>query len=126
MADAFALASAAAERRKATRKSALPPESGRAAQSAPVSAGGDGWHAPFGAPLPPFLRGAESLCGNGVVVVGKARTRARRENDLIFPPRSAVEGACGGSSWTGGASVAARAPSTVLLRRHSDAWRRVL
>ena len=64
MADAFALASAAAERRKASapRKSALPPRTQTSRANAHACLrGGIGWHAPFGAPLPlgDFLLGAK-------------------------------------------------------------------
>jgi len=89
MADAFALASAAAERRKATRKSALPPESGRAAQSAPVSAGGDGWHAPFGASPPSFWRGRVYLVHGGRQDSG---AEALRERFRLSAPRAGEEG----------------------------------
>jgi hypothetical protein len=94
-ADAFALASAAAERRKASapRKSALPPRTQtRVAQSARASLhGGNGWHAPFGALLPLPLPGA-NLFLRRCRAQGSGAIAPRERVCLSAPARSAGEG----------------------------------
>ncbi len=82
--------------------------------------GGNGRHAPFGALLPLFIIGSESIFR--VVVVRKTRVRSRRENDLVYPPPRAARGRGTMRSMVEGARCAqasreAVAPSTVLLRR---------
>ena len=46
---------------------------------------------------PSFMPGA-SLFWNGVVVVGKTRTRMRRENEIAFPSATAIAGE--GDHWS--------------------------
>ena len=91
MADAFALASAAAERRKASA-----PRLARcrvrniSERRRLLVRRGNGWHAPFGA-SPPFFAGGESIfwC---VFVRQSSDAKKRRENDLRYPPpRSETE-----------------------------------
>ncbi len=62
------------------------PERRRARKRRTCLHGSDGWHAPFGAPLPLCYWGA-SVFGNGVVVVSRARAQERvaRAISLIRP-----------------------------------------
>ena len=122
MADAFALASAAAERRKASA-----PRLMRAAALRYRQDGNACWccAAMVGMRLSalrlPYIAGGEFIFW--CVVVGRARTQSRREKDLCYPhprsetergrgtTRSVVEGACGAE-----AGREADAPSTASFR----------